>query len=207
MYFRSFWGTALTQSLNKRQKIRTMVWELSMTQVAYVGPYQAQLAHISCWGRWGPWGGSGGVQSLKIGHFWTFLPDFPGLQNQVLEYFWVNWTLFDPHARLGEVSHIDFRSTAILSRPSENGLILLGFGGSNFKGQLKIAIDRKSICETSRNLVCGSNKVQLTQKCPRTWFWSPGKSRRKIQKCPIFGLWTPPEPPPRAPPAPTWYLG
>ena len=100
----------LTQSLNKRQKIRTMVRELSMTQVAHVGPYQAQLAHIPCWGRWGPWGGSGGVQSLKIGHFWTFLPDFPGLQNQVLGYFWVNWTLFDPHARFGEVSHVDFWS-------------------------------------------------------------------------------------------------
>ena len=36
----------LTQSLNKRQKIRTMVQELSMVQVAYVGPYQAQLTHI-----------------------------------------------------------------------------------------------------------------------------------------------------------------
>ena len=59
----------LTQSLNKRQKISTMVGELSMTQVAHVGPYQAQLAHIPCWGWWGPWGGSGGVQSLKIGHF------------------------------------------------------------------------------------------------------------------------------------------
>ena len=59
----------LTQSLNKGQKICTMVRELSMTQVAHVGPYQAQIAHIPFWGREGPWGGSGGVQSLKIGHF------------------------------------------------------------------------------------------------------------------------------------------
>ena len=59
----------LTQSLNKGQKIRAMVRELSMTQVAHVGPYQAQRAHIPCWGREGPWGGSGGVQSLKIGYF------------------------------------------------------------------------------------------------------------------------------------------
>ena len=59
----------LTQSLNKRQKIRTMGRELSMVQVAYVGPYQAQLTHLPCWGHWGPCWGSGGVQSQKIGHF------------------------------------------------------------------------------------------------------------------------------------------
>ena len=59
----------LTQSLNKRQKIRTMARELSMVQVAYVGLYQAQLTHLPCWGHWGPCWGSGGVQSQKIGHF------------------------------------------------------------------------------------------------------------------------------------------
>ena len=59
----------LTQSLNKGHGYHTMVRELSMTQVAHVGPYQAQIAHIPCWGREGPWGGSEGVQSLKIGHF------------------------------------------------------------------------------------------------------------------------------------------
>ena len=44
----------LTQSLNKGQKNQTMVRELSMVQVAYVGPYQAQLTHIQYWGHWSP---------------------------------------------------------------------------------------------------------------------------------------------------------
>ena len=141
-----------------------MVRELSMTQVAHVCPYQAQLAHIPCWGRWGTWGGSGGVQSLKIGHLWTFLPDFPGLQNQVLGYFWVNWTLFDPHARFGEVSH----RFLILSRPFRFEPPKLSKKSPFSEGQLKIAVDLKSICETSPNLACGSNKIHLTQKYSRT---------------------------------------
>ena len=123
----------LTQSLNKRQKIRTMGRELSKVQVAYVGPYQAQLTHIPWWDHWGPWWGSGGVQSLKIGHFWTSFPDLAGLQNLVLRYFWVNWTLIDPQGWFGVVLHIEFWPIAILSRPSsENGFFLVGFGGSNF---------------------------------------------------------------------------
>ena len=108
---------SLTQSLNRRQKIRTMGRELSMVQVAYVGPYQAQLTHIPWWDHWGPWWGSGGVQSLKIGHFWTSLLGLAGLQNLVLRYFWVNWTLVDPQEGFGVVLHIDFWSIAILSRP------------------------------------------------------------------------------------------
>ena len=59
----------LTQSLNKGHGYHTMVRELSMVQVAHVGPYQAQLTQIPCWGCGGPWCGSGGVQSMKIGHF------------------------------------------------------------------------------------------------------------------------------------------
>ena len=46
---------SLTQSLNKRQKNQTMVRELSMVQVAHVGPLQVMPSE--------------GVQSLKIGHF------------------------------------------------------------------------------------------------------------------------------------------
>ena len=59
----------LTQSLNKGQKNHTMVRELSMVQVAQVGPYQAQLTHIQCWGHWGPCWGCGGAQSQKMGYF------------------------------------------------------------------------------------------------------------------------------------------
>ena len=45
----------LTQHLNKGHGYHTMVRELSMTQVAHVGPYQAQSTHIPSWGHWGPW--------------------------------------------------------------------------------------------------------------------------------------------------------
>ena len=107
----------LTQNLNKGHGYHTMAWELSMVKVAHVGPYQGQLTHIPCWGRGGPWWGCGGVQSLKIGHFLTSFPDFPGLQNQVLRYFWVNWTLIDPQEGFGVVLHIDFWSISILSQP------------------------------------------------------------------------------------------
>ena len=107
----------LTQSLNKRHRYHTMVWEFSVVQVAHVGLYQAQLTHTLCWGHLGPWWGSGGVRSLKIGHFWTSFLNFAGLQNQVIRYFWVNWNLFDPQEEFWVVLHIDFLSTAILSRP------------------------------------------------------------------------------------------
>ena len=55
-------------------------------------------------------------------------------------------------------------------------------------------IDQKSICRTTPNPFCGSTKFQLTQKYLRTKFWSPGKPSKEVQKCPIFWLWTPPEP-------------
>ena len=55
-------------------------------------------------------------------------------------------------------------------------------------------IDQKSICRTTPNPLCGSNMVQLTQKYLRTNFWSPGKSRKEVQKCPISRLWTPLKP-------------
>ena len=137
-----------------------MVRELSMTQVAHVGPYQAQLAHIPCWGRWGPWGGSGGVQSLKIGHFWTFLPDFPGLQNQVLGYFWVKWTLFDPHARFGEVSHIDFRSIAILSRPYPKRAFYSSIWRPKFMKKFSNKLSMKALAGWIYVLVDGIFKIQ-----------------------------------------------
>ena len=82
----------LTQSLNKGQKNQTMVRELSMVQVAHVGPYQAQLTHIQCWGHWSPCWGCGGAQSQKMGYFRTTSLDLAGLQNLLLRYFWVIWT-------------------------------------------------------------------------------------------------------------------
>ena len=107
----------LTQSLNKRHRYHTMVWEFSMVQVAHVGLYQAQLTHIPYRGHWGPWWGSGGVQSQtqKIEHFWTSFPVFPG--SKILRYLWVNWNLVDPQKGFGVVLHINVWSIAILSRP------------------------------------------------------------------------------------------
>ena len=63
-----------------------------MVQVAYVGPYQAQLTHIQCWDHWGPCWGCGGAQSQKMGYFLTTSLDLAGLQNLLLGNFWVIWT-------------------------------------------------------------------------------------------------------------------
>ena len=59
----------LTQSLNEGHGYHTMVRELSMVQVAHVGPPQVQLAHIPYWGHWGPCWGCGRGQSQKMGYF------------------------------------------------------------------------------------------------------------------------------------------
>ena len=59
----------------------------------------------------------------------------------------------------------------------------------------QICIVPKPGLTTLDNLFCGSIKVQLAQKTLKTWFYSPRQPRKEVQKCPIFRLWTPPEPP------------